>query len=455
MLYILYIIVWVMKRWWNMSNCNKSKNVINLLFLIISTLFMCVGYAAINSISLDLTGDLIAQVQEGIFITEANYSSNVLADMTGSKIVSAYQTNLNSHIVLSDTDSNSSITYQVTIYNSTDLDYSFVNADYVLGNDTYSNENITFSLTGLTVGDTLESKDFITFLIKFYYKSNVISNNQLTSIINFRFEEALDEEFVPGTLINSGSNTSSVFGYSLPRSEVEAIYSVDHANVPDGATSWDASIEGNDSITAWLMDDDGDSLRELYIGTKQGKIILPADSSNMFSSYSKVHTIDLERFDTANVTNMSGMFSNLTSAITTFDVSGFDTSNVTNMKNMFYYSYGFTELDLSSFNTSKVTDMSYMFYYMYKLNSVDISNFDLTRVTNLTYWFAYDGALQKMDFRNAIISNNTSTSSMLFYSVPSSVYVIVKDDSSRTWLQGKLGSGKGTIVTVAELSAES
>ena len=300
-----------MKRWWSMSNCNKFKNVINLFFLIIATLFMCVGYAAINSISLDLTGDLIAQVQEGIFITEANYSSNVLANMTESRIVSAYQTNLNSHIVLSDTDPNSSITYQVTIYNSTDLDYSFVNADYVLGNNTYSNENITFSLTGLTVGDTLESKDFITFLIKFYYKSNVISNNQLTSIINFRFEEALDEEFVPGTLINSGSNTSSVFGYSLSRSEVEAIYSVAHANVPDGATSWDASIEGNDSITAWLMDDDGDSLRELYIGTKQGKIILPADSSNMFASYDKVHTVDLERFDTSNVTNMSGMFSNL------------------------------------------------------------------------------------------------------------------------------------------------
>ena len=121
---------------------------------------------------------------------------------------------------------------------------------------------------------------------------------------------------------------------------------------------------------------------------------------------------------------------------------------------MFYYAYGFTELDLSSFNTSKVTDMSYMFYYMHKLNSINISNFDLTRVTNLASWFANDSKLQNIDLRNATIANNPSTSSYLFSSVPSSVYVIVKDDSSRTWLQEKLGSGKGTIVTVAELPPE-
>ena len=95
-----------------------------------------------------------------------------------------------------------------------------------------------------------------------------------------------------------------------------------------------------------------------------------------------------------------------------------------------------------------------MFYYMHKLNSINISNFDLTRVTNLASWFANDSALKTMDFRNATISSNTSTSSMVFYYVPSSVYVIVKDDSSRTWLQEKLGSGKGTIVTVAELPPE-
>ena len=441
-----------------MFGYRKVRYIINpcfQFFLVLASLFMCVGYASINSISLEVQGEFIAQVQEDIFITEANYVSNVSADLVYSHIVSGYQTNLNSNIVLSPIDSNSSITYQISIYNSTDLDHSFVNTVYMLGNSTYSNENITFSLTGLNAGDILKSKDSITFLITFYYKDNILpNNNQLTSIINFKFEEIVEEEFIAGTLINSGSDTYSVFGRSMSRSEVEAIYTVNHINVPDGATSWNASIEGNNSIIAWLTDVDGNSLYELYLGTEKGKIALPVDSSNMFASYGKVHTIDLERFDTSNVTNMSGMFSNLTTTITNFDVSSFDTSNVTNMKNMFYFSYGFTELDLSSFNTSKVTDMAYMFYYMFKLNSINISNFDLTSVTNLAYWFANDSKLQNIDLRNATIANNPSTSSYLFSSVPSSVYVIVKDDSSRNWLQGKLGSGKGTIVTVAELPPE-
>ena len=49
------------------------------------------------------------------------------------------------------------------------------------------------------------------------------NNNQLTSIINFKFEEIVEEEFIAGTLINSGSDTYSVFGRSMSRSEVEAI----------------------------------------------------------------------------------------------------------------------------------------------------------------------------------------------------------------------------------------
>ena len=35
--------------------------------------------------------------------------------------------------------------------------------------------------------------------------------------------------------------------------------------------------------------------------------------------------------------------------------------------------------------------------------------------------------------------------------LPSSVYIIAKDNDARDWIQTQLGAGKGTIVTVAEL----
>ena len=117
---------------------------------------------------------------------------------------------------------------------------------------------------------------------------------------------------------------------------------------------------------------------------------------------------------------------------------------------MFYYSSGFTSLDLSSFDTSNVTNMGYMFYYMYKLTSLDLSSFDTSNVTNISYMFAYSYKIETLKLNNASFGNVTSAN-MAFYQLPSTVYIIAKDDTARNWIQEKLGSGKGTIVTLSEL----
>ena len=44
------------------------------------------------------------------------------------------------------------------------------------------------------------------------------------------------------------------------------------------------------------------------------------------------------------------------------------------MSGMFYYCSSLTSLDLSKFNTDNVKDMSYIFYNCYKLNLLIISN---------------------------------------------------------------------------------
>lgn len=422
-------------------------------FISLIVLFMSIGYAAINSISLEISGYANASPQEGVFITDASYSTDYQADITASKINNIYQTNLSSTMVLSTTERFAYITYEISIYNSTDNDYSYVETTYMTGTDTYDNENIVFTITNLSPGDRIESKQIITFTITFSYKNYALSaNNTLNSILNFKFEEVVDEEEIvtpAGTLINSGSE-DKIFGYSLSKSYLEAIYTVKHKNIPENAIdSWDASVEGNNSIMAWTLDTDGNSLRELYLGTDGGKIILPENSSYMFSSYNNVTTIDFNNIDTSQVTNMSYMFYGLY-AIKTIDFSNFNTSNVTNMNGMFYYSTGFTSLDLSSFDTSNVTNMASMFYYMYNLTNVDLSSFDTSNVTNMTYMFAYSYKITTLKLNNASFGSVT-TATLPFYQLPSTVYIIAKDDTARNWIQEKLGSGKGTIVTVSEL----
>ena len=178
-----------------------------LIIILITTLFMSIGYASVNSVPLNIEGTVQADLQDGIYITDVNYDSSIAADYENSKIIYAHQTLLNSNILLSETDSNSSITYEITIYNSNDSRFTFDQVLYLIGEDTYDNEDITFKLNGLEYGDILNSKETITFTITFYYKDNILSkNNNLTSILNFNFEyitsPILASNMVPVTFNN-------------------------------------------------------------------------------------------------------------------------------------------------------------------------------------------------------------------------------------------------------------
>ena len=174
-----------------MNKMKKNIAFSNSLFpilIFVATLFMSVGYAYINSIIMNINGEVVAKAQDGIFITEVNYVSDINANLDESKILNVYQTNLNSIISLSNVDNNSSITYEITIYNSTNYDYKFDEVKYLLGNDTYSNENIVFELNDLQIGDVLKTGETKKFLITFNYLNNMVSNdNQLKSLLNFKF----------------------------------------------------------------------------------------------------------------------------------------------------------------------------------------------------------------------------------------------------------------------------
>lgn len=412
---------------------NKRKKLIlfnNLFigFIVVATLLMGVGYASISSTSLDIDGSLAAKEQSGIFIEDAKYSTNNNADLNLSKINKFYQTILDSTVVLSSSDLTSSITFTITVYNSSKDNYYF--KDVVYADEFYDNTDITFTLN-IEKGDVVEPNTSKSFTITFKY-SNItsITNNTLNSYLNFRFVKA-------ATLKSIGSNayTGEFWAY---RDSITKIIFQDAISDIEGSTSFDVSEDKSGSVMSHLVSN-GDSTYTLYLQS-DGGMYAPVNSSYLFSDFKKVTDIeninyldtskvtnmsnlfnndnslvslDLSSFDTSKVTDMSNMF-NYMSAVTELNITGFNTSNVTNMAWMFQGCSKLVNLDVSSFDTSKVTNMGFMFFNLNKLASLDVSNFNTSKVTNMTYMFDGLHSVTSLNLSNFDTSKVTSMAFMFY-----------------------------------------
>lgn len=116
------------------------------------------------------------------------------------------------------------------------------------------------------------------------------------------------------------------------------------------------------------------------------------DMHAMFKGVNTLDSFDLSKFNTSKVQNMSEMFSNINGGISkiTLNLSNFDTANVVNMKGMFKNSSKFNDINMSSFNTSRVTDMSEMFHTAYGLTTINLSSFNFENVTDMNSMFYQD-----------------------------------------------------------------
>ena len=143
------------------------------------------------------------------------------------------------------------------------------------------------------------------------------------------------------------------------------------------------------------------------------------DMSGMFGDCRSLENLDVSKFDTSNVMDMSGMFGDCRS-LENLDVSKFDTSNVMDMSGMFGDCRSLKNLDVSKFDTSNVTNMSGMFclgdydYDHSSLTSLDVSKFDTSKVTNMSDMFGYCTLLEKMDISKFDTSNVTDMSGMFY-----------------------------------------
>ena len=167
-----------------------SKNLMLLMAITIAVMVMGIGYSAINSITGEITGNILAEAQEGVFITDVENVSNVDANMTNSKIENLTKTTLKSIVELSNTNPLSSITYKVTVYNSSKDIYKFTEVKY--DKEFYDNEAITFEITGFIPEQKIQPNETKEILITFKYKDTtaVPANRILNSYLNFNMEKA-------------------------------------------------------------------------------------------------------------------------------------------------------------------------------------------------------------------------------------------------------------------------
>ena len=145
------------------------------------------------------------------------------------------------------------------------------------------------------------------------------------------------------------------------------------------------------------------SIRENVKNVVFTNTISPIKTAYWFYEFKNCESLDVEKLDTSNVTDMQYMFFQTGYNATTFNIGNldnWDTSNVTDMSSMFdhagYNAETFNVVGLDSWNTSNVTDMSYMFFGAGRSATTwdigNLSNWDTSNVTNMKDMFYYAGS---------------------------------------------------------------
>ncbi len=185
------------------------------------------------------------------------------------------------------------------------------------------------------------------------------------------------------------------------KSTVAPAVSINTVNIEDEESDYE--------IKLWLDRTD----RTAYYYAEPEKVYLNKDAHAMFRGMSNPTSLDLSKFDTSQVTDMSQMFSDM-SNLAALNLSNFYTSKVTDMGAMFNYTYRLISLNLSNFDTSQVTNMNSMFFGVSRLTTLNLSNFDTSKVTDMGYMFYGMPSLTTLNLSNFYTSKVTDMGAMFY-----------------------------------------
>ena len=198
------------------------------------------------------------------------------------------------------------------------------------------------------------------------------------------------------------------FRNAIPTNATAIRFEYNKVSVASGTTlSTDSSpypIYGNMDGTIWV------------VSTPAKRMNANADCKRMFGlrMVPNITSIDFgENFNTANVTNMTSMFSGCYN-LTSLNLSNFNTANVRDMDGMFWGCTSLTGLDLSNFNTENVIYMGFMFDSCISLTSLNLSSFNTSNVTNMYKMFYKCSSLTSLNLSSFNTSNVTNMSNMFY-----------------------------------------
>ena len=382
-----------------------KKRSLLILLIIIGTIFIGVGYASINSITGEITGIVLAEVQSGVFITDVEYVSDVEADMNISRVENFIGTTINNTVGLSGTNPNSQITYKVTVYNNSQEESVFVGPIY--DEEFYSNPNIEFEISGFTEGEVIGGHESREIIITFKYKNETIpEETTLNSYINFEF--SIPNRLRMATYV---AETGKYLNSAETKNSIEKITFKLGQEPNEGIISrFDASEKEDESIIGYYTDIDNNNLYELTFVSDE-MIFANKNAQFLFNNLTNLKSIEFDNFSTIGTTSMFGIFQNC-KALTTLDLSNFDTSSVTNMAGMFQKCNNLNELDVSKFNTNNVINMQYMFANCNSLNTLTVNSLKTSKVTNMAGMFQNCNNLNELDVSKFDTSNVTDMAGM-------------------------------------------
>ena len=235
---------------------------------------------------------------------------------------------------------------------------------------------------------------------------------------------------IEGTLVKNDNSDANFGNNSYSKGRIERIVAVDVLNVPDNViASWDASVEQNGSIMAWLVNDDNDYFYELYIA-QEGGVKANPDSNSAFGYYSNVEYIDLRYLDVSEVTNMYLMFYCTGRGRERFNVylENWDTANSTKYGSMFNYLGSGSQNGKIVFKNMDFSAANINTYEMFKYIAQNSRNmrviFDNVTFGMSSPGYMFEGILAssyngKLEMNNVTFINATYLDN-IFYNVGSS-----------------------------------
>ena len=226
------------------------------------------------------------------------------------------------------------------------------------------------------------------------------------------------ELFEPVNLMVADQNGygTPFLGGPINKNEIYSIIFENHINVPEGATFWDVSEQGNGKVLAWFTPENN---WEVHIGQKDG-VLANKNSSHLFANNSS-YLYDFTHFITTTAEDMNHMF--YQSSFSGNYTGYMDATNVLDMSYMFANSQvgDFTIIPLQ--NESKVRTMAHMFestqinnatdnLFFGDLSMMEPNSLKTPYLEDMSYMFAENHFLRT--FTMTIQNNSLKTTAHMF-----------------------------------------